>query len=69
MERFFKRLGPKTKTTDVPDESKLTEVEAAREVFNMFKNKGGRFCKLENWRDTDNWQVVEVGNDEAMKSE
>jgi hypothetical protein len=66
----LQRLGPKTKRTVAPDRSKLTEAEAAEEVFNMFKNKGGRFCKLDkNWRDTEKRKVIELGEEDALKSE
>ena len=46
----------------------LTEAEAAEEVFNIFKNKGGRLLKRQkDWREK-NASVVAVDDEEARKS-
>ena len=66
MEVYFRKLGPKT--TKKKNKSKLTEAEAAEEVFNMFKNKGGRLLKRSNWRDS-NSPVLAIDEAEARQSE
>src|SRR5210317_1276080 len=69
LEGFFKRLGPKTKGKKKKvNELELTEAEAAEEVFNIFKNKGGRLLKRQkDWREK-NASVVAVDDEEARKS-
>ena len=65
LEEFFIRLGPKTKGKKV-NESELTEAEAAEEVFNIFKNKGGRLLKRQSLRNASG--VVAIDDEEARKS-
>lgn len=69
LEGFFIRLGPKMKGKKKKvNESELTEAEAAEEVFNIFKNKGGRLLKRQkDWREK-NASVVAVDDEEARKS-
>ena len=65
MHKYFKKMGPKTKSIDV---TKPTEAEEAVEVLNEFKGMAGKgkFMKLENWRDPSS-DYVEVDDDEAVK--
>lgn len=65
LEEFFIRLGPKTKGKKKKvNESELTEAEAAEEVFNILKNKGGRLLK----RQKDGASGVAIDDEEARKS-
>lgn len=64
LHQYFKKLGPKTSPND-PD---FTEAMASKEVFDMFKNKGGKFLKLKNGRSFEGG-YIEVDDDEAMESE
>jgi len=64
LHQYFKKLGPKTS----PNNPDFTEAMAAKEVFDMFKNKGGKFLKLKNGR-TFEGGYIEVDDDEAMDSE
>jgi 6-pyruvoyl-tetrahydropterin synthase len=70
LEGFFIRLGPKMKGKKTKvNESELTEAEAAEEVFNIFKNKGGRLLKRQkDWREKNASGVVAVDDEEARKS-
>jgi len=63
MHRYFKKLGTRTN----PNNPDFTEAMAAKEVFEMFKNKEGKFLKLKNPRIYDDG-CIEVDDDEAMES-
>jgi hypothetical protein len=64
MHRYFKKLGSRTN----PNNPDFTEAIAAKEVFDMFKNKEGKFLKFKNARSCDGG-YIEVDDDEAMDSE
>ena len=71
LEEFFIRLGPKTKGKKKVNESELTEADAAEEVFNMLKNKGGRLLKRQKAQKggrLKNDSVVAIDDEEARKS-
>ncbi|KAL7501644.1 hypothetical protein ACHAWT_009456 [Skeletonema menzelii] len=59
MHKYFRKMGPKTKSTD---ESKSIAMQALKE----FKRMSGKFVKIENWRDP-NSDYVAVNDDEAVK--
>lgn len=66
LEGFFKKLGPKTKKK--VNKLELTEAEAAEEVFNILKSKGGRLLKRQkDWRER-NACGVAIDDEEARKS-
>ncbi|KAL7446120.1 hypothetical protein ACHAXM_010061, partial [Skeletonema potamos] len=62
MHRYFKKLGARTN----PNNPDFTEAMAAKEVFEMFKNKEGKFLKLKNPRIYDDG-CIEVDDDEAIE--
>ena len=70
LEGFFVRLGPKTKGKKKKvNDSELTEAEAAEEVFNILKNKGGRLLKRQkDWRERNASGGVAIDDEEARKS-
>ena len=65
MEDYFKKLG--TKSNQIDQKQLTQEKEAANEVFNKLKSKGGRFVKLENPQNLSGGHV-EMDDDEALKS-
>ena len=64
LHQYFKKLGSKTN----PNNPDFTEATAAQEVFDMFKNKEGKFLKLKNARNFDGG-FIEADDDEALDSE
>jgi len=61
MQQYFKKLGSRSN----PNNPDFTEAIAAKEVFDMFKNKNGKFLKLKNPYSMEGG-LIEVDDDDAM---
>ena len=60
MHKYFKKLGPKSKTV-VGQEAEEAEI-----VLKEFKSMSGKFIKYENWRQPESG-TVKIDDDEALK--
>ena len=63
LHRYFRKLGSRSN----PNPG-FTEADAAKEMFDMFNKKGGKFLKLKNSRSIDKG-YIEVDDEEALDSE
>ena len=63
MHQYFKKLGSRTN----PNNPDFTEAMAAKEVFNIFKNRHGKFLKLKNAHSFEGG-FIEVDDEDAMDS-
>ena len=64
MEEYFRKLGAKTSQKK---NGRLTEREAAEEVYGKLKKKGDRFVRLMNPHNLDGG-FIEINDEEALKS-
>ncbi len=68
MEEYFKKLGAKSNQIERGKEKgKLTEIEAAGEVFDKLKTRGDRFVRLTNPKNM-NDGYEEIDDETALKS-